>query len=206
MIFSDYSTEDKITMQESRQLAEPPKPLVRKSKTRVGNEIEQNPDSQVQGAQMRLFQQFLLQQQSQNQQSLKYMSDSQIMVPSMIGIPYPNNMVNLWQTKLISEDKIVDYDSIDAYAVNDKFSPTAGGKSGRMFPLQMRCHNALGLSRAIYSKIHDAGFPELIDCNGEQPFVVDPVEDDDKRINFGIEEKDHKQCNEIVFQFMALSR
>lgn len=59
------------------------------------------------------------------------------------------------------------------------------------------------LSRAAYAKLHTAGFPAICDAKGDPPFVADPGEL--LRYNLDREEGDSLQCNEIIFQFLAVS-
>ncbi|XP_071477483.1 nephrocystin-4-like, partial [Diadema antillarum] len=61
-----------------------------------------------------------------------------------------------------------------------------------------------GLSRAAYARLFQAGFPEITDRTGEAPEVVDP--NDHVRLNPQLEYADQLQCNEIVIQFLAISR
>ena len=209
MHFSDLVSEEKISMKQVRTVNEPPKPAVRKTKKMVSQtEQEQmlsskSREMEIQEAQMRTFQQFV---QQKKQTSPTHMSTSQSIHPVAVETIFPNQIINLWQTQQLGDDQIVNYDSIDPYVLNEKYSPSAGGKSNRMFPLQMRAHNGLGLSRTMYSKMHDAGFEEFVDCNGDNPFVIDATQDRDTFVDIDIEERDFKQCNEIIFQFMALSR
>ncbi|XP_041479419.1 nephrocystin-4-like isoform X2 [Lytechinus variegatus] len=61
-----------------------------------------------------------------------------------------------------------------------------------------------GLSRAAYARLFQAGFPEITDRRGEAPEVVDP--NDHTRLNPQREINDPLQSNEIVIQFLAMSR
>eukprot|EP00057_Strongylocentrotus_purpuratus_P013382 XP_011667856.1 PREDICTED: nephrocystin-4 [Strongylocentrotus purpuratus] len=61
-----------------------------------------------------------------------------------------------------------------------------------------------GLSRAAYARLFQAGFPEITDRRGEAPEVVDP--NDHARLNPQREINDPLQSNEIVVQFLAMSR
>ena len=60
------------------------------------------------------------------------------------------------------------------------------------------------LSRANYARLYEAGFEPIRDRNGEPAETVDPqaqISADPAR-----EAHDHLQSNEIVFQFLAMSR
>ena len=60
------------------------------------------------------------------------------------------------------------------------------------------------LSRAAYAKLYTAGFPQILDRNGEAPEVIDPSD----RLNFiaAKEEADPLKTNEIYLQFIAFGR
>ena len=60
------------------------------------------------------------------------------------------------------------------------------------------------MSRAAYARLFTAGFPPVLDKNGEAPEVVDPED----KVNFVMakEDADRLKANEIVFQFLAYSR
>uniref|UniRef100_K7F997 Nephrocystin 4 n=1 Tax=Pelodiscus sinensis TaxID=13735 RepID=K7F997_PELSI len=60
------------------------------------------------------------------------------------------------------------------------------------------------LTRASLSRLHAAGFPEILDCNKEPAEVVDPT--DSVNFNPQREEADFLQSNEIILQFLAFSR
>ncbi|XP_074874264.1 nephrocystin-4 isoform X2 [Carettochelys insculpta] len=60
------------------------------------------------------------------------------------------------------------------------------------------------LTRASLSRLHAAGFPEILDCNKEPAEVVDPT--DPVNVNPQREEADFLQSNEIILQFLAFSR
>nr|AKN21706.1 NPHP4 [Schmidtea mediterranea] len=210
---ADGSVEDEIKIKESRTLSEPPKPQTRKTKLTKSQKVNLDENvkvrdvENVQEAQIRAYQQFLMmQQETLKQESQRQISNSISAPPPILSVPFPNHMINMWYTKQLGEDKIVDYDVIDPYVVNDKGFTSMVQQNNLAFPLQMRSHHGLGLSRAIYSQIYAAGFQEILDCNGEHPFVIDPNQDQDNVVNFELEERDHKQCNEIIFQFMALTR
>ncbi|XP_063965441.1 nephrocystin-4-like isoform X1 [Lytechinus pictus] len=61
-----------------------------------------------------------------------------------------------------------------------------------------------GLTRAAYARLFQAGFQEITDRRGEAPEVVDP--NDHTRLNPQREINDPLQSNEIVIQFLAMSR
>ncbi|KAK3594431.1 hypothetical protein CHS0354_000253 [Potamilus streckersoni] len=61
-----------------------------------------------------------------------------------------------------------------------------------------------GLSRAAYAKLYSVGFPPILDRNGQPPEVIDPGTE--VQPNTTREMNDPLQCNEIVFQFLAMSR
>ncbi|KAL5014616.1 hypothetical protein ScPMuIL_008886 [Solemya velum] len=61
-----------------------------------------------------------------------------------------------------------------------------------------------GLTRAAYASLYSAGFPPVMDRNGEPPEVIDPRTP--KTVNLQKEAMDSLQCNEIVFQFLAFSK
>ncbi|XP_074916470.1 nephrocystin-4 isoform X6 [Chelonoidis abingdonii] len=60
------------------------------------------------------------------------------------------------------------------------------------------------LTRGSLSRLHAAGFPEILDCNKEPAEVVDPT--DPVNFNPQREEADFLQRNEIIFQFRAFTR
>ncbi|XP_043355987.1 nephrocystin-4 isoform X5 [Dermochelys coriacea] len=59
------------------------------------------------------------------------------------------------------------------------------------------------LTRASLSRLHAAGFPEILDCNKEPAEVVDPADPVD--FNPQREEADFLQSNEIILQFLAFT-
>ncbi|XP_076451476.1 nephrocystin-4-like [Babylonia areolata] len=61
-----------------------------------------------------------------------------------------------------------------------------------------------GLSRAAYARLYSAGFPPVLDRNGEPPEVLDP--NLPMSVNLAREAADSLQANEIIFQFLAFSR
>ncbi|KAI8794088.1 nephrocystin-4 isoform X1 [Biomphalaria glabrata] len=61
-----------------------------------------------------------------------------------------------------------------------------------------------GLSRAAYARLYAAGFPPLLDRNGEAPEVIDPH--GQYIVNLSKELMDPLQANEIIFQFLAYTR
>ena len=60
------------------------------------------------------------------------------------------------------------------------------------------------LSRAAYARLYSAGFPPIVDCNGDPPEVLDPTLP--VSVNLARENADPLQSNEIIFQFLAFSR
>nr|XP_006819889.1 PREDICTED: nephrocystin-4-like [Saccoglossus kowalevskii] len=60
------------------------------------------------------------------------------------------------------------------------------------------------LTRASYARLYQAGFPPVLDRNGEPPEVVDP--NDYVTFHPQHEDADPLQINEIVLQFLAFSR
>jgi nephrocystin-4 len=61
-----------------------------------------------------------------------------------------------------------------------------------------------GLSRASFAHLYQAGFEDIKDRHGEIAEVIDPT--DHINLNPDKENNDPLQCNEIVLQFLALSR
>ncbi|KAH9490048.1 Nephrocystin-4 [Bulinus truncatus] len=61
-----------------------------------------------------------------------------------------------------------------------------------------------GLSRAAYARLYAAGFPPLLDRNGEPPEVIDPH--GQYIVNLSKEQMDPLQANEVIFQFLAYTR
>ncbi|CAL1543175.1 unnamed protein product [Lymnaea stagnalis] len=61
-----------------------------------------------------------------------------------------------------------------------------------------------GLSRAAYARLYAAGFPPLLDRNGDPPEVIDPH--GQHLVNLTKEQLDPLQANEIIFQFLAFTR
>ncbi len=61
-----------------------------------------------------------------------------------------------------------------------------------------------GLSRSAYARLFTAGFPPILDRQGEAPEVVDPT--DTSTFIHAKEEMDKFQANEIYMQFLAFSR
>lgn len=60
------------------------------------------------------------------------------------------------------------------------------------------------LSRAAYARLSSAGFPSIVDRHGNPPLVIDPKEE--VPFNLENEEVDQLLGNEIIIQFLALSR
>lgn len=60
------------------------------------------------------------------------------------------------------------------------------------------------VSRAAYARLSSAGFPPIIDRRGNPPLVIDPKEE--LPLNLDSEATDNLLCNEIIIQFLALSR
>lgn len=60
------------------------------------------------------------------------------------------------------------------------------------------------LSRAAYARLSSAGFPSIVDRRGNPPLVIDPKEE--LPLNLDSEGMDQLLGNEIIFQFLALSR
>ena len=65
-------------------------------------------------------------------------------------------------------------------------------------------YSGIGLPRSAYAKLAAAGFPQILDRNGEPPEVIDPG--DPMNIDMGLEERDRLPANEIILQFLAFSR
>ncbi|XP_050411736.1 nephrocystin-4 isoform X2 [Patella vulgata] len=61
-----------------------------------------------------------------------------------------------------------------------------------------------GLSRAAYARLYSAGFPPIVDSNGDPPEVIDPQSR--VMVNLAREHADPLQCNELIFQFLAYSK
>ncbi|KAK7093408.1 nephrocystin-4-like isoform X2 [Littorina saxatilis] len=61
-----------------------------------------------------------------------------------------------------------------------------------------------GISRAAYARLYSAGFPPILDRNGEPPEVLDPALP--VSVNLARENVDPLQANEVIFQFLAFSR
>ncbi|XP_005100301.1 nephrocystin-4 isoform X2 [Aplysia californica] len=61
-----------------------------------------------------------------------------------------------------------------------------------------------GLSRAAYARLYAAGFPPLLDRNGDPPEVIDPQ--GHHLVNLTKEQADPLQSNELIFQFLAYSK
>ncbi|XP_071109623.1 nephrocystin-4-like isoform X1 [Haliotis cracherodii] len=62
----------------------------------------------------------------------------------------------------------------------------------------------MGLSRAAYARLYSAGFPSVVDRNGDPPDVIDPGTT--VKVNVAKEMADPLQCNEVVFQFLAFAK
>ena len=60
------------------------------------------------------------------------------------------------------------------------------------------------MSRAAYARLASAGFPSIVDRRGNPPLVIDSKEE--LPLNLGSEEVDQLLSNEIIIQFLALSR
>lgn len=60
------------------------------------------------------------------------------------------------------------------------------------------------LTRAAQARLHAAGFPPILDRNGNAAEVLDPS--DVPCCNENAENRDRLKVNEIVLQFMAFSR
>ncbi|XP_068699711.1 nephrocystin-4-like [Montipora foliosa] len=60
------------------------------------------------------------------------------------------------------------------------------------------------ISRAAYARLASAGFPPIVDRRGNPPHVIDPREE--LPISLDSEGKDQLLGNEIIIQFLALSR
>ena len=65
-------------------------------------------------------------------------------------------------------------------------------------------YSGIGLPRSAYAKLAAAGFPHILDRNGEPPEVIDPGDPMD--VEMGREERDRLPANEIILQFLAFSR
>ena len=60
------------------------------------------------------------------------------------------------------------------------------------------------MTRAAYARLSSAGFPTITDRRGNPPQVIDPREE--LRLHLDTEAVDQLLSNEIVIQFLALSR
>ena len=60
------------------------------------------------------------------------------------------------------------------------------------------------MTRAAYARLSSAGFPSIVDRRGNPPQVIDPREE--LPIHLDTEGMDQLLGNEIVIQFLALSR
>ena len=60
------------------------------------------------------------------------------------------------------------------------------------------------VSRATYARLSSAGFPSIVDRRGNPPLVIDPKEE--LPLNLDSEGMDQLLGNEIIIQFLALSR
>lgn len=60
------------------------------------------------------------------------------------------------------------------------------------------------MSRASYARLSSAAFPPIVDRRGNPPLAIDPKEE--LPLNLDSEATDNLLCNEIIIQFLALSR
>ncbi|KAK2557771.1 Nephrocystin-4 [Acropora cervicornis] len=60
------------------------------------------------------------------------------------------------------------------------------------------------MSRASYARLSSAGFPPIVDRRGNPPLAIDPKEE--LPLNLDSEATDNLLSNEIIIQFLALSR
>ena len=60
------------------------------------------------------------------------------------------------------------------------------------------------MTRAAYARLSSAGFPSIVDRRGNPPQVIDPKEE--LPLHLDTEGMDQLQGNEIIIQFLALSR
>lgn len=60
------------------------------------------------------------------------------------------------------------------------------------------------MTRAAYARLSSAGFPSIVDRRGNPPQVIDPKEE--LPLHLDTERMDQLLGNEIIIQFLALSR
>lgn len=60
------------------------------------------------------------------------------------------------------------------------------------------------MSRASYARLSSAGFPPIVDRRGNPALAIDPKEE--LPLNLDSEATDNLLSNEIIIQFLALSR
>ena len=93
----------------------------------------------------------------------------------------------LWTTET-TIGQLHDYKDFTRFWLINTFLPSSG----------------IGLPRSAYARLAAAGFPHILDRNGEPPEVIDPG--DPIEFEMGKEERDRLPANEIILQFLAFSR
>lgn len=90
---------------------------------------------------------------------------------------------------------------------NDRtITPLAGDNQGPHYDIKSTIHQDIDkhdLEKGTYALIHNAGYPDIVDCDGRPALELDLS----KHYIYspGLEKSDPRTCNTIVFQFLAVS-
>nr|CAB3264424.1 nephrocystin-4 [Phallusia mammillata] len=96
-------------------------------------------------------------------------------------------------------------DSFEGYSLEVRHLDTSGELLPvHAPPIRPVAQSAPGLTRASYARLYSAGFPDILDKNGEPAVVVD-TSDVMFKPNLDSEVSDPLQANEIVLQFLAFT-
>ena len=69
--------------------------------------------------------------------------------------------------------------------------------------MKLKPQSPQDIEKAAYAQIHNAGFPDIVDCDGRPAIELDLS----KHYIYSpaLENNDPRTCNTVVFQFLAVS-